>query len=356
MSIPPNDHPEPLTPESPSMDGSEPSAERTSALPPVEAPTAGFILQLFLIPMLIVSIIIGVWLAFTWMAHLGNDPQDLVSDLRVPNESGWQKADILAAMLRNPGNDYLKEDVALAQSLAEVLEGQLARAAMDEKSVLMRVFLCRALGEFRVPEALPALIEASRDDRTTDDLLVRDASLQAIAVLARNLVTVQDVRVLQNDTRLIGALLDNSRDYAGDVEGTNSHAEIRSAAAFALGVVGGDAAVTRLAEMLHDAYPNARYNAATGLCRQGDERAESVLLAMLDAANREVVRGEISESERQRKRNLVMMNAIRAAGRLAVQNRAAQLPRLRDRLTAISDSDLPQVLRGAAREALTRFP
>lgn len=355
MSTDSNDYPDSPVPETDSAEVSVPVDESVSELPPVEAPTAGFILQLFLIPMMIVSVIVGVWLAFTWMAHLGNDPQDLVAALRVPNESGWQKADILAAMLRNPSNDQLKKDVMLAENLAQVLRGQLTAGATDEKSVLMRVFICRALGEFRVAEALPALIEAVRTDRTTEDLLVRDAALQAIAVLARNLVAVQDAKVLQGNEQLLAALLDASRDYAEEGNGSE-HAKIRSAAAYTLGVVGGQAARDRLGEMLRDAFPNARYNAAIGLCRHGDMRAIPVLLAMLDAQNTRVVEGEVSDSERLRKRSLVMMNAIRAAGRLAARKPAFDLPKLRDRLEQIRDSDLPQALQNAASEALTRFP
>ena len=355
MSTDSNDYPDSPPPETDSPAASVPVDGSASALPPVEAPTAGFILQLFLIPMMIVSVIVGVWLAFTWMAHLGNDPQDLVAALRVPNESGWQKADILAEMLRNPSNDQLKKDVLLAENLAQVLRGQLAAGATDEKSVLMRVFVCRALGEFRVAEALPALIEAVRTDRTTEDLLVRDAALQAIAVLARNLVAVQDAKVLQANEQLLAALLDASRDYAEE-GGGSERAKIRSAAAYTLGVVGGESATDRLGEMLQDAFPNARYNAAIGLCRHGDTRAVPVLLAMLDAQNSQVVEGEVSDSERARKRNLVMMNAIRAAGRLAARKPASGLSDLRDRLAQIRDSDLPQALQNAASEALTRFP
>ena len=321
MSTDSNDYPDSPVPETDSPQASVPVDGSASALPPVEAPTAGFILQLFLIPMMIVSVIVGVWLAFTWMAHL----------------------------------DQLKKDVMLAENLAQVLRGQLAAGATDEKSVLMRVFVCRALGEFRVAEALPALIEAVRTDRTTEDLLVRDAALQAIAVLARNLVAVQDAKVLQANEQLRAALLDASRDYAE--QGSDSErAKIRSAAAYTLGVVGGQNARDRLGEMLQDAFPNARYNAAIGLCRHGDTRAVPVLLAMLDAQNSQVVEGEVSDSERVRKRSLVMMNAIRAAGRLAARKPASGLSDLRDRLAQIRDSDLPQALQNAASEALTRFP
>ncbi len=161
--------------------------------------------------------------------------------------------------------------------------------------------------------------------------------------------------MLQANEQLLAALLDASRDYAE--QGSDSErAKIRSAAAYTLGVVGGQNARDRLGEMLQDAFPNARYNAAIGLCRHGDTRAVPVLLAMLDAQNSQVVEGEVSDSERVRKRSLVMMNAIRAAGRLAARKPASDLSDLHDRLVQIRDSDLPQALQNAASEALTRFP
>ncbi len=47
-------------------------------LPPVEPPSAGFILQLFVVPGIIVAIIVMVWLLFNWVARTGNDPREYV--------------------------------------------------------------------------------------------------------------------------------------------------------------------------------------------------------------------------------------------------------------------------------------
>ena len=73
------------------------------SLPPVEPPSAGFLVQLFLVPAIIVAIIVCVWLAFHWLAHLGNDPQAYVRTLRRDNEGRWQAALNLANDLRGPG-------------------------------------------------------------------------------------------------------------------------------------------------------------------------------------------------------------------------------------------------------------
>ena len=75
-------------------------------------------MQLFLVPAIIVGIIICVWLAFHWLAQLGNDPQAAVRSLRRNTEGRWQAALNLANDLRGPGGAKLKADEALAGALA----------------------------------------------------------------------------------------------------------------------------------------------------------------------------------------------------------------------------------------------
>ncbi len=76
-------------------------------LPPIEPPSASFLVQLFVIPMIIVGIIVVVWLMFSWLAHMGSNPHELVRDLKKPNEASWQRALTLADLLRNPAHEDL---------------------------------------------------------------------------------------------------------------------------------------------------------------------------------------------------------------------------------------------------------
>ena len=50
-------------------------------LPPVQPPSAGFLMQLFVIPMVIVVVIVMVSLMFNWLAHMGTRPEQLVQEL-----------------------------------------------------------------------------------------------------------------------------------------------------------------------------------------------------------------------------------------------------------------------------------
>ena len=160
------------------------------ALPPVEPPSAGFLVQLFLVPALIVGIIVCVWLAFHWLAQLGNDPQAAVRALRRNTEGRWQAALNLANDLRGPGGGKLKADEALAGELASVLADEVKSGRpvggghSAEQSRTLCVYLCRALGEFAVPAAAPPLITRAE---ATDQPEIARAAVEALAVLATNL-------------------------------------------------------------------------------------------------------------------------------------------------------------------------
>ena len=69
-------------------------------LPPVQPPSAGFIMQLFLIPAIIVAAVIGIWVLFGRMAGAEQDWRQLVQDLGSENEHRrWRAASGLAHML-----------------------------------------------------------------------------------------------------------------------------------------------------------------------------------------------------------------------------------------------------------------
>jgi hypothetical protein len=110
--------------------------------------------------------------------------------------------------------------------------------------------------------------------------------------------------------------------------------------------------------MLHDAYPNARYNAATGLARAGDIECEGVLREMLDPENIAALRDERYANDRARKLTTVLLNGVKATLTLADANPDADLSRLKESLQSLAKSPLELVLidkskvRNAAIEAL----
>jgi len=331
----------------------------TGDLPPIEPPSGGFLVQLFLIPMVIVGIIVMVWLMFSWLAHMGSSPQDLVRDLKRLNPGSWQKALTLADLLRNPDYDQLKQDPQIARELAGILAEQLDAARLDAEAVKLRVFLCRALGEFRVPEeVLPILLRAAKQETDPVEIDVRRAALEALAIVSTN----NGSRELQSNAELTQTLFRASRERSQNSDETESRAELRSTAAFVLGVLGGPESLDRLELLMDDAYPNTRYNAALGLSRHGDVRSRRVLLEMLDPGNLQSAQAEEHEEGKASKRLLVIKNGIRGSKQLAEQNQDDDLSGITHALEAILKSDLKlfnsraqRGIRIQAEEALIRL-
>jgi hypothetical protein len=321
-----------------------------SQLPPVEAPSSAFLLQLFLIPMIIVSIVVMVWLMFSWLAHLGSDPRDLVRDLGSLNKSSWQKAWTLSNLLRNADNDDLKDDQDLADELIRVLEKELEGGGLHPSRIRLRIFLCHCLGEFRLQTSLPTLLKAATLDRDQSELDVRLAALESLAKMAQN---VGPEKVRESDV-LIDTLLTISRLREDNPELQHRN-EIRSTAAYTLGVIGGKRSLDRLAQMTHDSYTNSRFNAATGLARYGDPRAVDVLLQMLDPDEEFVVAGEKTPEAEVNKRSSVIRNGIRATALYSQNGGTEKMKSLLAALQHLESSDLPMAIRLQAKETLLKI-
>lgn len=271
------------------------------ALPPVEPPSAAFLVQLFLVPGLIVAIIVCVWLAFHWLAHLGNDPQAYVRTLRRANEGRWQAALNLANDIRGPGGAALKNDAALATELGAILADEVASGRTGEQSQMLELYLCRALGEFAVLEAATPLLERARD---LDAPQRARAAVEALAVLASNLAAAGKA---WDERPMADAVIAASRASDG---------ELVSAAAFTLGVVGGPGAAERLVELLGQSDDDIRHNAAIGLSRLGRTEAFPTLAEMLSLPDVAVTADDPVAQSARYKRALVVINALRATALL----------------------------------------
>lgn len=365
--------------------------DRAEYLPPVTPPTATFLIQLFLIPMLIVSIIVVLWLLFSWVAHMGRDNAgELAKAIVRDDTASWQRAYELADLLRSPDPKYaaLKDDGELAKTLANFLERDLKEplapltpmaigggganrtysgtqapdGSERRRQIMRRMYLCRSLGSFHVRDGLPVLLKAATQEQDPVEVQVRFAAIEAIATLADNC----GAKVFQDDAEVMNLLVaaTNEPDDSAPPPTPSKkdeptlyrpHAEVRGVAAYALGVIGGDQANERLKQMLHDTYPNARYNAATGLARQGNEQCVGVLREMLDPDNPLAFKDELNPNDQERKRTTVLLNGIKGTLSLAKANPAADISRLNEALDHLITDPLEKVLieRGKVKSAAT---
>ena len=305
-------------------------SEADTALPEIRPPNAGFILQLFLIPMMIVSVIICVWLLFNFISR-GETPTELVRGLQKMNNASWQKAYTLSSLLRAPASE-LKNDEELARELIAVLETKLTEETADANQVKLRIFVCKCLGEFEIDLGLSALLNAVQQTDNGNDLVIALTAVESVAVLMSNLD--ESVRA-ENYDRIVETLLAASNEQAENLDHALRVQQLRSAAGFALGVAGGDKAIQRLVSMLDDAHPNTRFNAAIGLARYGKLESTAVLLEMLDSENTAITNGE-PEGSHAFKRSVVITNAIRAVVSLSEFHQAAELA---DLIAAIRSLD-----------------
>jgi HEAT repeat protein len=330
-------------------------------LPPVEPPNIAFIRQLVLIPLLIVSLIVGGWLFFSWLASGSDDPDKMLHEIARYSDSGWQSASNLAQMLSRPDAQYtaMRRDPAFAKKLADLLEekskDQFSSSPGDMQRLKLCYFLCRALGSMETDEALPPLLAAAERERSPEEIEIRLGALEGLTLLATQL----GPETVRQNERAMDVLLECSRatdDTAAPSEGQSPdykpHGEVRGTAAFALGVVGGQRADDRLALMLDDPYASARYNAATGLARQGDVRALPVLIEMLDPENALAVKDEQYESAQEERRIQVIKNGIEAATQLAKKSSASDLGSLNKSLQRVADEGCPTIKSAGARSAL----
>src|SRR5215217_2371109 len=115
-------------------------------LPPVEAPSAGFIVQLFVIPAVIVAVVIVVWLLFGKLAGGERDAMEYVRLLRSP-DAHWRAAYELASLIQN--DPKLASDPKLLGELTDLLGTELDQ----DKSPDLTRYVALTLGSFQTLDA-----------------------------------------------------------------------------------------------------------------------------------------------------------------------------------------------------------
>lgn len=318
----------------------EPSGPGDRTAPALPASVLGLLLKVLVLPTLAVCVFVALWVMFRSLTVSPGDVDSWVAQLSGRGNDRWRAAVSLAGALRDPEGAALKNDRALAGRLAGILKSEIAAGRMDEDDVTLRMYLCRALGEFRAGDGLPVLLEAAATQRDQREVDVRRSAIEAIAVLASQVEPHQ----LASRPQLLPVL---------EEAGQDRHATVRSAAAFALGVIGGAEAEARLVAMLADGYADVRYNAATGLARHGNPRAVDVLLEMLDPDQTAGIEVEQHQAARDFKRAMILINALRATAQLAAANPKAASGRLVEAVRRLTRSGVDNQVRVKATEVLS---
>ncbi|MEZ5944631.1 MAG: HEAT repeat domain-containing protein [Planctomycetaceae bacterium] len=294
---------------------------RVEDLPPVEPPSAGFIVQLFVVPAIIVLAVCGVYFLFARAASTEHDWRQLVADVKSENPHvRWRAALGLAQALEadarrqqnrteplDAGVVPLAENTEVAKALAEMY-GDLAQleSASEEQSNQID-FLSKALGLVDVDEvALPALRDGLDESHTEE---VRRHSMTGLVMIAG--------RRFEKGTPLANAELE------GQILELSRQPEplVRHQTAFLLGLMPSDAALERIHELLDDGDQITQVNAAVALARNDSLDGFSVFEDVLsDAVDWKLDPAQVEGEDQQNayfERGLMLDNSVRALAQLA---------------------------------------
>jgi hypothetical protein len=299
-------------------------------LPPVKPPSAGFIIQLFLIPGLIVMVVIGIWALFGQMAAGEQDWRTLIVELQSDNEHRrWRGAMSLADLLKSDGPLTLKEDrlsrnPQIARALADLLLDQLKRDTHLDDDLKLQAFLARTLGLLDMHQVVVPVLQtamASENDRE-----VRKNSVASIALIAGR----ADER---NEALKMPSLVDDLIDVSADPDPL-----FRQLGAYALGLLPDQEARQRLAVMLNDSDESTRVNAAIGLARRKSSEGLEVFQDVLKEAAKPFDSQKVGgNTEFERKRNAQIAEYEKY---VIVKNTLKALEELTSILTPAQRSDL----------------
>ncbi|MCS6975774.1 MAG: hypothetical protein NZM31_02030 [Gemmatales bacterium] len=191
-----------------------------AALPPVEPPSATFILQLFIVPGVLVAVIVAIIvLFFGWVGGGPQTPEQYLQGLRSP--SGMKRgktAQDLAQVL--PRSAELRGKVNFALDLADLLADEIKKPPTvadptGQEPFLLEYYLPSAAASFQAPVALPLLVQMvlGSQDRVGSDEAYRQRMRNAVFALALMGSRVQEFDSLasQDQERILSDLDEATR-------------------------------------------------------------------------------------------------------------------------------------------------
>ena len=331
-------------------------------LPPVKPPSAGFIVQLFVVPALIVLAIVGVIGLFGQLSESEQDWRELVQELGSPNEHRrWRAALGLAHLLkadqdRAAAEQRLTRNPRVAEALVALLDEQLASRSSRDDDLKQQAFLARTLGTLDVPEVvLPALQRAMHSDH---DREVRKNAIASVAVVYGRHAEAGDGDEAANNPAPSSAapgLVEDVIDVSHD-----SDPLIRQLAAFTLGLTPGEQARQRLEVLLQDADLHTQENAAVALARQHSTAGWPVFQRVLADRRPPVatVTGDPSSLTAIEERNAAgirlvsLRNSLKAVGDLSDEWTPEQRRELQALIEPLAEAHAEPRIRTDARQAL----
>ncbi|MDB5342189.1 MAG: hypothetical protein JWP89_566 [Schlesneria sp.] len=314
-----------------------PHPELSDDLPPVQPPSAGFIVQLFVVPGMIVAAVVLVWFAFGRIAAVEQDWRSLVEELQSPNGHIRNRAMYgLSQVLeqdRRQGQDgqQLASNREIASSLADQLTRELKSNSSSRESLSIQEYLTRAVGLLDVPEVtMPPLRQALEPTR---DVEIRKSGVASIALIAGRAL---EKGTPLDDPETVDALVKLSADNLP---------LMRQTAAFALGLFQSDAAKQQLRVLLGNDDWKTCVNAAIALARHDNTDGLGVFKQALMAKPPE-------KAEEQVEYSMILANSLRAIAKLGPKMSAPDRAEFREILKPLINNHADVRVRVDAQNAM----
>jgi hypothetical protein len=189
----------------PSETPSASNSELDKGLPVVEPPSGKFIVQLFLLPLLIVVLIVGFWLTVRWLTGMARSPEDYLAKLDSSNDDvRWRTAqDLAQVLLRDPqlasdpqfglaladrlhrtSQDIAAQEKPAGDASRSARSGSVPESASLESQRVYALYLSACLGNLMLPIGAPQLCQMAADSSGPDFKATARRRTQALWMLA----------------------------------------------------------------------------------------------------------------------------------------------------------------------------
>jgi hypothetical protein len=283
-------------------------------LPPVQPPSAGFIVQLFVFPAMIVMAVVAIWWMFGLIAVGEQDWHKRVQELQsqnvhIRNRAMYGLAQVLDQDMRlGSAGQHLCANREIAQALSDQLAAELRKNSTSKEGVAIQEYLTRALGmmdSFDVTQ--PVLLMALEPTR---DIEIRKSAVVSLSIVAGRAIE-RNEKLSADQT--VSALIELSGDPLP---------VLRQSAAYALGLFDSEDAKHQLAVLLRDGDQMTRVNAAIGLARQGSTEGIGVFREILNVPETSLTRASSNSNDRdamiaEAEQLLILKNVLKAVTDLA---------------------------------------
>jgi HEAT repeat protein len=298
----------------------------------VRKPTSLLIAQFFLFPLIIIAICAGIFLFFGYLSYDVRTPEQYLTDIRSGSETQrWQAAFELSSLVKsNP------EAARTPQFAAALIK---AYKDSPDTDIRVRGFVALMLGHLRDKEAVPELLQGlDREERLKSAEWETGIMRPSLAEIQENLIQSQIYTLWA-----LGSIGDNAAVPGVLARANSEDPSTRKMVAYVLGVLKDSSAIPALRVMLNDAREDVCWNAALALAQMGNNEGAELLMKLLDPAYVQGLPGITPELASDAR-----VNAVTGLGMLRYEP-------AREKIAALSQSDLDLPVRNAALEAIKKF-